>query len=277
MIDCLIFSKNRAAQLDLLLRSIQKNFSEINSNNISILFKYTNNEFAQGYDKLIRKFAQYTWITEQNFQTDTRSIVQSFTQPLSVVFVDDEVVVNDFKILSSIKILYDVLAIYGISLQMHDSINFSYSANKSSPPPKSYITFSKYAELIGWNWAEFNQFVEHGYPSRINSTIYRTQFLQRWVSSLKFKNANDLEGQLNLNRATFQPILACFKNPKTILTASNLVQTGFNRFIDSPETKIEFLNDKFLNGYILNLDEFIGMKKNSPCFPHIYSFEKSKK
>ena len=54
MITSVIFSKNRACQLDLLLRSIHENLPRFIET--YVLYCATNDDFACGYEKLIKKF-----------------------------------------------------------------------------------------------------------------------------------------------------------------------------------------------------------------------------
>ena len=51
-INVIIFSKNRAAQLELFIRSMKKFFKDFSSNEIKILYKTSNSFFEEGYEKL---------------------------------------------------------------------------------------------------------------------------------------------------------------------------------------------------------------------------------
>ena len=50
--NIIIFSKDRACQLDLFLRSLKKYFKEFEELNFNILYTYSNDKFKIGYDKL---------------------------------------------------------------------------------------------------------------------------------------------------------------------------------------------------------------------------------
>ena len=96
MIDTIIFSKDRAMQLELLLRSIKDNFKELN--NVHILCKGTTNEFNSGYGKLSKMYPEFKWVAEQNLIQDVKNIVNSFESKFAMTFVDDEIVVRDHNI-----------------------------------------------------------------------------------------------------------------------------------------------------------------------------------
>ena len=70
--NVIIFSKDRAAQLDLLLRSIEKNFAKPYYQNVTVIFRASNQSFVDGYKKLIKKWGRkdkatgyVSWINEE--------------------------------------------------------------------------------------------------------------------------------------------------------------------------------------------------------------------
>lgn len=270
MIDLLIFSKDRAPQLDLLLRSIDLNFKDINFKNISILYTFSNSFYEQGYLKLKRRFPNINWILEFDFKKDTIDIINGFKNEFSLILVDDEVVVNDFSIKSALKILREDDHLHCISLRMHPNIDYTYTANV----PNKFSEFQYVDNLCIWNWRDCNSISDSGYPSCINSHIYRTEDLKYWLSFLKFYNANSLEGQLNNQRSIFNEYIACFYTPKTVCIANNLVQSGTNRHSNDEKNTVEFLNGKYLHNNIIDLEPFIEIEKNTPTFEHKYKWIK---
>jgi hypothetical protein len=66
----IIFSKNRACQLHLLLESIEKNSNNI-FDAIFIIFTYTNKDYFEGYNKLILRFPNVSFIVEDDFYNNT--------------------------------------------------------------------------------------------------------------------------------------------------------------------------------------------------------------
>lgn len=279
MIDALIFSKDRACQLDLLLRTIKKNFSELRSGNIYILWKATNEDYEKAYEILQSKHSGYNWIKEQNFTQDVKTIVNKFTQPYSLAFVDDEVIVDNFSILESLKSFSVSKDLHTISLRMWPGIDYTYTSNVHQGPIDKWVYKGK--EVFIWNWRDYDTQsqtglpCESGYPSCINSHIYPTEMFKEYVvNKLNFHNANALEGTLNNHRHEFKPLMMCFKSPKTVSIANNLTQTGTNRYNQSGQFTCEELNNKFLDGYIIDESPFLGLKKNTPTFEYPYTFKK---
>jgi len=264
MIDCLIFSKDRTAQLDLLLRSIKSNFSELK--NITVLYKFSNSVYRNGYIKLQKRFPNINWVLEMNFKKDLLEIINSFQNKYSLILVDDEVIVNDFKIETSLPILSrdDV---HCISLRMHPNITYTYTADV---PNEFKGGFEYVDDLNLWKWKKCNPVSDSGYPSCINSHVYRTTDLKHWCSLIDFSNPNSLEGQLNTKRNMFKDYMVCFNIPKTVNIANNLVQTGDNRHSNLTSNTVEFLNDKYIKNHIISLEPFTSIEKNTPTFEFDY-------
>lgn len=267
-LDLMIFSKDRAMQLDLLLRSIKDNFKEIDLENVPILVKASTKEFDEGYDKLIRKFPECKFITEQNFVDDIRNIFNNFTKDFCFTLVDDEIVINDYSIKEGIELLQKNETLHCISLRMHPKVTYCYTANLPSPFPEH----EKVGNLYKWQWNKADPRTDSGYPSCINSHIYHTQIMKFWVNQIQFNNANSLEGIFNMNRARFQPHMACFELPKTVNIANNLTQSGVNRYSKNPAFDLEHMNDKYLLDFIIDEKPFYGMLENTPTFEKDYIF-----
>jgi len=257
-IDCLIFSKDRACQLDLLLRSIKDNFEEIHP---IILFKQTNENYKLGYEKVNSYHSGYEWIEEESFVPDLRKIVSTFRNQFFLVLVDDEIVIRDYPIKNAMYALELNNDLHCVSLRMNPSIHYTYTADLASPPPTFFDDY-RFDDLLFWNWENYDGRTDWGYPSCINSHIYRKEFIIPMIQNLPFNNVNRLEGLLNLQRSSFKKQMACFNKSKTINIANNLIQTGTNRHSNNPEYSVENLNRKFLEGNRISTENFYNYDNN---------------
>ena len=70
MLRVIIPSKDRPAQLDLLLRSIKRFSLDWSDNSIFILYRTTTDEFAAGYKKLMEEHPQFVYCEEDSFRKD---------------------------------------------------------------------------------------------------------------------------------------------------------------------------------------------------------------
>ena len=92
MISAIVFSKDRAAQLDLLLRSINKNCPHFFE--VCVLYTYSNEEFKQGYSLIQDKYPshdRYHWVDQTDFQKDLENLVDRSKQILVFLTDDDHV------------------------------------------------------------------------------------------------------------------------------------------------------------------------------------------
>jgi hypothetical protein len=272
MIDCLIFTKDRACQLDALLKSIDDNFPELGK--ITIIYKSRDHEFNLGYKRVMDKFPQHNWMEETNLTQNIKDVVGNFTQPFCLTLVDDEIVTRDQSIKKSLSLLAQQPDIHCISLRMGTNVNYTYTANVNSPQPAFSIYAHEDTHLYNWNWKKQNPIADWGYPSCINSHIYRTVFFKNIVLPMNFRNVNVLEGMLNAQRVMFPPHMICFEKPKTINIANNLTQTGQNRHSGKEEFSLESLNNKYLDGHVIDVKPFYNLDINMATFEKDYTFKK---
>ena len=98
MVNSVLFSRDRAMQLDLTLRSLEKNCKELLSDGrVSIIYLATNEDFKKGYEKLKIEFADYkiNFIEQSaNFKND---VISALTPPegeqsdYTTFLVDDDI------------------------------------------------------------------------------------------------------------------------------------------------------------------------------------------
>ena len=91
MISALIFSKNRALQLDLLLNSIKKNFKQCSE--ISVLYT-TTDKHKKSYEILQKEHGGIKFVEQKDFYNDICDITKNFKNQSVVMFTDDDIVRN---------------------------------------------------------------------------------------------------------------------------------------------------------------------------------------
>lgn len=259
MINVLIFSLDRACQLDLCIRSIRSRFKSIGT--IHVLYNYTNDIYRQGYDIVKSSHGRIEWHKENDFQKDTKDIIiNKFDKELSLCFVDDEIIFNPIdepdirQITDAFK--NDSRAV-AISLKLHKGVTYCYSAQFDIDLPE----FINDAVFLVWDWTKSNPNGEWGYPHCINGHIYRTDEFKALINSINFGFPNELEGRMNENRNYNKPLLYSFLTPRVFCIANNYVKSAEPEQIDT-EHSVRSLNDKFLDGNIIDLDPLIGYNTN---------------
>jgi hypothetical protein len=271
-INIIIFSLNRPAQLELLLRSHEKYFKEWKEANTTIIYKATNKEFQNGYDKLILMHPEFNYVRETNFQQNVIEgidVVLPYTQFL----VDDIVFKNNWSLKDKIfSLLPDNYYMLAISLRLHRGINYCYAMNKPSLVPQFKKEMKD--EYLVWEWRGTEG--DWGYSASIDGNIYQTSLIRNVLSQIQFNNPNKLEAILNNPQVTNQApqYITCYDGPSKLLNIpANKVQNVFNNRCENNWT-IEELNKKFLNGQIISLENIeIITDNNTVHFPVEYKFK----
>lgn len=107
MIDALVFSKDRPAQLDLLLHSISVHADDLYSS-VCVLWTTTHERYFAGYslvDDLHRDELPLSWVRERDFDTDVRRWFRGAGAVVSFL-VDDDVFYADAQAPTSLPFSY---------------------------------------------------------------------------------------------------------------------------------------------------------------------------
>lgn len=255
-IDILIWTKDRACQLDLLLRSIYRHFD--NRGKIIVRWDYSNEEFKKGYEKLKQQYPYVSYLqTTGDFARDTKDLVyHGIKTPYMVAICDDDVFINKTNIDRIMEHYTDDVC--AVSLRMSKNIVWCYGTQKDSPPPK----FEPCEQYLKWKWSKSDPSTDWGYPSAVNIHIYKSLWYWNAIKDLKFDTPNKLEYLFNTNRKIFKPYIVSFDETKILNMPVNQVQTlsPTNPYGKTFAYTRKELNDKFLNGYIIDVKNIYGYK-----------------
>jgi hypothetical protein len=252
MINLIIFSKDRACQLDLLLRSIKVFFKGWDKLTFNIIYKYSSEDYRKGYEKVKSIHKEFNYVLETDFKRDTLRYL-STNNPLTMFGVDDDVFKEGFSLdCPEIDMLrnQDVSC---VSLRMHPGINYCYTENRPTPPP-NFINTNPYV----WEWK--NLLGDWSYPMSLDFNIFRTADISNRCHVLPYSNPNTFEGNLAAI-PILKPLMVCFKKSKIFNIPVNKVQTvNGNRF---GGISADFLNSKFLEGHQVDLEPLKGFENIS--------------
>jgi glycosyltransferase involved in cell wall biosynthesis len=248
-LNTIIFSKDRACQLEALLRSIDlhwKNWKE--STNISVVWTYREEKYLEGYKKLIEDYPGINFINQKDKDLKPLLIdALDVKSPYSMFFVDDMLFINPFS-LDSPEVLdfkknSDILC---LSLRMHPNIAYCYMQNKETPPPEISKGVWKWKGLQG-DW---------GYPASLDGHLFRTDDIIQVIRNGQYSHPNNLEEAL-IQGIPDKPLMSCFGYSKVINIPSNSV--GSNATNRRGNISEDFLNEKYLRGQRIDLNPFSGM------------------
>lgn len=241
--NVIIFSKDRAAQLDLLLRSMP----QWNNN---ILYTCSTDEFAEGYDILETQYDNF-FIRQANFKDDLLRFIQPHER-FTVFFTDDDVFINDMP--ANSPQMYEMMNsshVACLSLRLNPRMTYCYTLNR----PMRHPHFHKYNT---WQWQRGD--ADFGYPMSLDGHIFPTCDILPLLQRLEYNNPNELEGRLATN-PSHRPKMVCFDKSVIVNNPINRVQnTVPNRHGD---ISAEWLNEQFLQGKRIKLEPFLGYEPNA--------------
>ncbi len=251
-INIVVFSKDRAMQLDLFLRSFDTFVKNRDGYLINVLYTYSNDNFGAGYEKLIAERPNgIRWVKETQFKSDLLSLVES-THPYTVFFVDDDVIKDHFDFYDAQGQLFDNSEdILCRSLRLSRDIQYCYT--KQTPTKQPVFRDNN---IFKWKGMEG----DFGYPMSVDGHIFRTSDILPLLWDLDYSNPNYLEGHL-AQRPINRPKMVCYTKSIVMNNPINLVQsTSPNVHGNIPAAE---LNNMFLKGKTIALDNFIGINNVS--------------
>jgi len=259
MLNIIIFSKDRPAQLELLLRSMKFYFKEFYEYKINILYTYSSDFFKEGYEKLfkIHNDNNINYIKETLKFKEHVLLLLNQDNPYSVFFVDDIIFKSPFTLnCKQFKLFTLNDEILALSLRLHPYLTYCYSARQRMFSPNFDSNFAfKWVGLPG----------DYGYPMSLDGHFFRTKEITALTKVLNFTNPNSYESLLAgypFNRLK----LICFEDSIILNNPVNKVQNFNNNFHGN--VSAIYLNENFLNDYIIDLEDFKDFK-NISCHQEV--------
>jgi hypothetical protein len=279
MLNTIIFSKDRACQLEALLRTWTTNVTGVgNLGKTHIIWKASTPDFELGYQKLIDLYScskQFNFLKEESFSEQVCELLEICNTATDLVmFLVDDIMFKEPWWLD--KELEDLLVmskeIFCLSLRLSEHINYCYPTSSIVTKPPSYtvlINGYSYGNLAEFEWKHGEG--DWGYPMSLDGHVFRASFIRPIVFKLRkyFNNPNSLESVLSetCNRGVFDylPKMLCYHfNSKIINIPANRVQTTcLNKHNDNLTP--EELNKLFVElNQVVDTDKFFKIKNNSP-------------
>jgi hypothetical protein len=258
MINLTVFSKDRPAQLDLLLKSIKMFSQELISHGIRVLYKYSDPRINEGYEKVKKYHPDIQYVLEQRSFKEHVCALTDASKPYTMFFVDDQVFKAPFSLNSlEFKEFSSNDQVLCLSLRLYPGINYSYTNNSPSPPPH----FIKDNPLT-WIWTNSHIGNEFSYPMSVDSHLFRTKDLCPYIFNMGYNGPNTFEGYMAANPLRSREYMICFPESRTVNIPVNKVQIENNN--RRGNISITFLNDNFLSGKRLSVNNIIGYRNIAP-------------
>lgn len=263
MISGIVFSKDRACQLDLFLRSVEKNAGELLE--ITVLYDSSNSDFEKGYQKL-KDEHDVRLIKQSRFYHDIKNILED-SKEYVCFFTDDDIVYRTVP--ESISLLDQIfemsVSCFSLRLGYNTTIRESEGKRFQDALPTQTIELSQ--NLIGWNRTSLPTGGYWSYPLSVDGHIFRKSDIVSFVDEIICwadngccknikENPNSFEATLQRFYFELPPLMTCFNESVLVNSPNNRVQDDFenysgNEFAFSQED----LNNKYLEGHIIDFDK----------------------
>ena len=243
----IIFSYNRPAQLDLLLRSM-KRFTDFTD--IYITYMH-DNDYKAGYERVIKDNPDVRF--EYRHNNLKEYVMKELTKPYVMFCPDDDVFIGKVSLKDKqFKQFADNPDILSFSLRLGKNCNYCFDQDTPVQVPKMIDGL--------WEWRKYE--LDWGYPMSCSCTIFRTKEIKKVLERIEFSIPSHIEAQM-WQTPLPQPLMLCYPQQKVLELPANAVQHEFLNNRTGTES-IQLLNDEFIKGKIINLDYIVSKKYNSP-------------
>jgi glycosyltransferase involved in cell wall biosynthesis len=251
----LIFSRDRALQLDATLRSFLNHCSDPNTIQLAVLYSNTNCAFDRRYEFLARTYPDVWFVRETDFRSQVVDLVADHA---SVLFmVDDNIFVKEFHLADAEAELSHHSDCLGVSLRLGRNTTHCFSLNAAQRLPQ----FDNVpGGLLKYRWTGTDG--DFGYPLEVSSSLYHSAVILPVLRQISFKNPNTFEAEFAARATTLakkRPSLLCYATSRTFCLPLNLVQNEFaNRAADDAELSPQRLGSRFDDGWRVDVVKLAG-------------------
>lgn len=260
LVDIIIYTKDRACQLDLLLRSIKDNF--VNANNVWVLEDWSNNEFKAGYTKVkgldygldIKHIRQ----TRKTFSGVLRDTVEKSETDFILPLCDDDMFIRCTDISDISNYVDD--DVIGIHLRFSSDLTVSYGKWGILPLPELFPA----GDYLKWDWTTYKIHSRWGYAYNAGGLIYKTGFFKHMIDNIVFDLPNSLEGAMMSGRYKWgKKYTVAFEHSPIVNVSVNRIQNDVlnrgGRDVNYPPPE---LNSIFLSGSVIDTTGLYNMINN---------------
>lgn len=281
----IVFSKDRALQLDAALRSFFLNCLDPDNISLRVIYTASSDLFLGQYKDLRLAYSENShvcFIQQKNFEQDVYSafdvagsrlirLVENISAPrrfkhalhkFVLFLVDDNIFIRKLRLSEIIQALEQEKNALGFSLQMGTNINYCYPLDISLKFPNTILIFN---DVIKYRWPDAGDGLN--YPLEVSSSIYRINEISNLLVKLHFTNPNTLEAQMAAKANEYcvsHPYLLCYKYSVTFCNPVNKVQDIYdNKAGDDPVYSADHLAQLFNDGYRIDIQKYQNMVPRS--------------
>src|SRR3954452_12424036 len=255
MIDLVVFSKDRPAQLDVLLGSIERFFVEWRDVALTVVHVATDDAAQRGYARVRALHPEIAFVDESTTEQSFKDITLALTgrNPLVAFLMDDQLFKAPFTLRRPevARFLEDPETMC-LSLRMDPGMDYCY-------PLDRHVAVPEFEAEGVWRWGAAEG--DWAYPMSLDAHLFRTAELRPLLEAVAFRNPNSLEGAL-ANAPLPHPRLACLREAPTVNIPDNRVQDVCDNRHGTGDAAA--LTARFLAGDRLDLEPLVGLRTPSP-------------
>jgi len=254
-----VFSKDRALQLDATLNSIVSNCLDIERLRICVIYKTSSQLHKKQYDTLIEEHKEVRFVEENSFKGDLIRIVLGSLQGCVMFVTDDTIFTRNFSVKEIVDTLSDNETCIGFSLRLGGNTTYCYMQDKNQNIPEMEFINDR---ILKYNWV--GKEGDFGYPLELSSSVYGIPAIMVLLTSKGYTNPNSLETAMYQSLAYYtktSPDILCYKVSVAFSNPCNIVQdkkTNRHGNIDA-----EQLARDFSAGDRIDIDKYQNMTVNS--------------
>jgi len=269
-----VFSKDRALQLDATLRSFFRHCRDPEQVSLNVVYAGSSRLWLNQYRQLKLGFPGVEFFAEGDFERDVFNLIGI---PLSrwgrfalragvarrpankyVLFlVDDNIFVRGFCLSDATSALRREREALGFALQGGRNLDYCYPLDIPLKFPAGIPVFG---DVIKYRWPDAGDGLN--YPLEVSSSLYRLSDIARLLARLRFSNPNTLEAQMARHAKSFRrshPYALCCTQSVTFCNPVNTVQTTYaNRAGEEPNHSASALAQLFDQGYRIDVAQYDG-------------------
>ena len=250
-----MFSRNRACQLDGLMRSLRQRLRD--SWPVSVLWLGGNRNHARGYQILREQWPETCWKEQVEFKRDLQELLGNSSEETIMFCTDDGLFFASPPNLPE----PNWQRVAAVSLRLGRNCRYSHPANEHYRTPP----FRGDGNLLAWRWKQAQGDFRVVYS--LDAHIYPRSRMLKLLSRFDFTNPNQLEDRLNRYFSKDAPEwMLCPEQSCYVSLPINRVNTEFaNRSGLQYPVSEEALLARFLSGHRLDPQNIV---HPTPSGPH---------
>lgn len=260
LVQTIIFSKDRPAQLELLLRS----YKEMAKYEVPEIICLSRGVYDGAY-RIVQNLHTAHWTAQGEDYPLKTALMRSIRKdvPFIMFLVDDDVFIRpwsyDDKEFSHFASGDDIAA---LSLRLSPGLSYCYAYGTPMQPPEFAGGIFKWRNAPG----------DYGWLLSLDGNIYKTDDIYGIIEGIEFGTPNELEGMMMTRKDVMRPHVMCYSEPRLMNVPDNKVQSiAPNRCMNLHTA--EMLCQKFYDHERISMDNLRDHKAPSCHVEVAYQFE----